>query len=63
MSPKKKKKSDTFGFPVREELFPTEVSFFRENPQVSGMFNDQTKDIIINPFSSLNVREKKAGGN
>ena len=52
---------DYFGYPVRESLFPTEHSYFKNNPDVSGMAADD-KTIIFNPYSQ-NINKDAVGQN
>ena len=48
-----------YGIGVREQLYPDEESYFKENPHVAGMAADDDK-IIMNPFSTLKDNEKQA---
>ena len=43
---------NTFGFPVREDLYPSEKMFYTARRDVAGMFNKETNDITINPFTT-----------
>jgi hypothetical protein len=46
-------------YPVREKLYPGEDKFFKENPNVGGMAAED-QSVILNPYSSLNDKEKQA---
>ena len=48
-----------YGVGVRNQLYPGEESYFKENPHVAGMAADDNK-IIMNPFSKLKDNEKQA---
>jgi len=48
-----------YGVGVRNQLYPGEESYFKENPHVAGMAADDNK-IIMNPFSKLKDSEKQA---
>jgi hypothetical protein len=48
-----------YGIGVREQLYPGEENYFKENPHVAGMAADDDK-IIMNPFSTLKDNEKQA---
>ena len=39
------------GYKIRAKLFPGEDNYFKENPNVAGMANFETNDIILNPYS------------
>jgi|TARA_R100000482_G_scaffold124537_1_gene77705 hypothetical protein len=39
------------GYKIRPKLFPGEDSYFKQNPNVAGMANFETNDIILNPYS------------
>ena len=48
-----------YGVGVRDQLYPGEESYFKQNPHVAGMAADDNK-IIMNPFSTLKDNEKQA---
>jgi len=48
-----------YGVGVREQLYPGEEAYFKENPHVAGMAAEDDK-IIMNPFSTLKDKEKQA---
>ena len=39
------------GYKIRAKLFPGEDNYFKQNPNVAGMANFETNDIILNPYS------------
>ncbi len=47
-----------YGYEIREPYL-SELSFFKGRPEVAGMATEDNK-IILNPYSSLNDREKQA---
>ena len=58
--PTKKAEDDTtYSYPLREKLYPGEDKFFKENPNVGGMAAED-QSVILNPYSSLNDKEKQA---
>lgn len=48
-----------FGYEVRDQLYPGEHQYFRQNPHVSGMAADDGR-IILNPYSQLQQHEYDA---
>ncbi len=50
---------ELYGYSLREELYPGEESYFKNNPQVAGMAADDGK-VILNPYSPLSKAEKGA---
>jgi hypothetical protein len=48
-----------YGIAVRQQLFPGEDKYFRENPQVTGMAAEDDK-IVLNPYSKLGEKERQA---
>ena len=51
-----------FGFPIREQLFPSEDSYFKKNPTVAGMAAE-TNDIILNPYAGADVNRDAVARN
>jgi hypothetical protein len=43
-----------FGYPIRRQLYPGELSYFQANPNVAGMASE-TNDVILNPYSPATV--------
>ena len=39
------------GYKIRTKLFSGEDNYFKQNPNVAGMANFETNDIILNPYS------------
>jgi len=54
-----KKKDELFGFPIRDNLFDGEESFFRDRPEVAGMAAEDGS-IILNPYSPLDKKSLRA---
>jgi hypothetical protein len=48
-----------YGIGVRQDLYPGEDKYFKENPTVTGMAAEDDK-IILNPYSTLSDSEKEA---
>ena len=44
---------------VRQDLYPGEDKYFKENPNVGGMMTEDNR-VIINPYSKLTDKEKDA---
>lgn len=44
---------------VRQDLYPGEDNYFKENPNVAGMMTEDNR-VIINPYSKLTEQEKDA---
>ena len=42
---------------VRQDLYPGEDKYFKENPNVGGMMTEDNR-VIINPYSKLTDKEK-----
>ena len=44
---------------TRRELYPSEDTYFKENPNVGGMVSEDDK-VLLNPYSMLSAEEMKA---
>lgn len=51
--------SDAIQRRMRQNLYPTEDSYFKQNPQVAGMAAEDNK-VILNPYSQLSAQQKDA---
>lgn len=49
------KRNKTFGYKVREKLFPGEIQFFKKNPDTPGYASFETNSIVLNPFTNLDA--------
>jgi hypothetical protein len=47
------------GYPIRQDLYPGEDSFFQGRPEVTGMAAEDNS-IILNPYSGLRPEESDA---
>lgn len=51
-----------FGYKIRQNLFPSEDTYFKTNPHVAGMAAE-TNDIILNPYSPSGVNHDAVARN
>jgi len=47
-------------FGIRDQLYPDEINFFKENPTTTGMASFEDDKILLNPFSTLLPEEKQS---
>ena len=48
-----------WGYEIRDQLFPSEQQYFRQNRHVTGMAADDNR-IVLNPFSMLPSEQQEA---
>lgn len=49
-------RNKSFGYKVRKKLFPSEIEFFKKNPNTPGYASFETDSIVLNPFTSLDAK-------
>jgi hypothetical protein len=54
--------SGLLGYKIRNKLFPGEDSYFKNNPNVTGMASE-SGDIILNPYSSKDINKNSVAKN
>lgn len=62
LSPGKSTPMGMMGYQIRNDLYPGEQSYFRNNPAVAGMASD-SGHVILNPYSPPNVNHESVARN
>jgi hypothetical protein len=56
------KKDPLLGYPVRDDLFPGEDAYFKQNPGTTGMASE-AGDIVLNPYSDPSINKDAVAKN